>query len=249
MSGRRVRAQAALELRLLARNGENLLVTLGIPVGLLAFFSLVPVLPVPAGVAPATFLAPGIVTVGVMGAAMTSLGIATGFERSYLVLKRLGATPLRRGELIAAKVAAVLTIVAVQVVTLLAVSALLGWSPSTGPQRAAWPLAGTPVAVMLGVAAFAGIGLGLAGTLRAVANLAVVNALFVLLVLVSGLVFPLAALPAPLAATARLLPSGALGEVLRGLLGPGGAPVSGWLVLAAWAVAAPLVAARVFRWE
>jgi ABC-2 type transport system permease protein len=239
---RRVAAQAAMELRLLLRNGENLLVTLGIPVALLMFFSLVAVLPAPAGPR-ADFLVPGVLALSVVGAAMVSLGIATGFERYYLVLKRLGATPLRRGELITAKVLAVLATEVLQVAAVTAVGLALGWRPRLGGMWLA------VVALALGTAAFAGIGLGLAGRLRAIATLAVTNALFGLLLLVSGIVFPLDVLPRPLVLLARALPAAPLADLLRAGLHAAPVPWAALTALAAWALAAPLAAARVFRWQ
>lgn len=243
MSLRRVRAQSAMELRLLLRNGENLLVTLGIPVGLLVFFSVVDVLPVRGR--PVDFLVPGVLTLALMGAGMVSLAIATGFERFYLVLKRLGATPLRRTELVVAKIAAVLTVQAVQVTIVVAVAWLLGWRPTLSPSGVL--LAGC--ALLLATAAFCGVGLALAGRLRAVATLALVNALFVVLLLISGVVFPLAALPATLARLAALLPPAALTEVLRAAFAGTALGVDALVVLALWGAAAPLIAALVFRWE
>jgi ABC-2 type transport system permease protein len=232
-----------MELRLLLRNGENLLVTLGIPVGLLVFFSVVDVLPVRGR--PVDFLVPGVLTLALMGAGMVSLAIATGFERFYLVLKRLGATPLRRTELVVAKIAAVLTVQAVQVTIVVAVAWLLGWRPTLSPSGVL--LAGC--ALLLATAAFCGVGLALAGRLRAVATLALVNALFVVLLLISGVVFPLAALPATLARLAALLPPAALTEVLRAAFAGTALGVDALVVLALWGAAAPLIAALVFRWE
>ena len=234
-----------MELRLLLRNGENLLVTLGIPVGLLLFFASVDVLPLPPR--PVDFLLPGMLTVGVMGSAMVSLAISTGFERSYLVLKRLGATPLRRGELVAAKALAVGAILALQVIVLVAVAVALGWRLEGANLLRAGILGGG--GLLAGATAFAGIGMTLAGRLRALATLALVNALFVVLLLVSGVMFPLTSLPAPLAAAARLLPSAALGELLRSAFAGAGEVVRPLVVLAAWAVIMPVVAAAVFRWD
>lgn len=244
MSGSRIRAQAGMELRLLLRNGENLLVTIGIPVGLLLFFSTVDVLPLDGD--PVDFLLPGMLTVAVMGSSLVSLAIATGFERSYLVLKRLGATPLTRSELIVAKAAAVAVILALQVVVLVAVAAALGWRvEGANAARAAIVAAG---ALLLGAAAFAGLGLAMAGRLRALATLALVNGLFVLLLLVSGVMFPVASL-GPLAPAARLLPSAALAQVLRSAFAGSGRLVGPLLVLALWAVAMPMLAAGLFRWQ
>lgn len=242
---RRVAAQTAMELRLLARNGENLLVALGIPAGLLVFFTLVDVLPTD-GRAAVDFLLPGVLVAAAMGSALVALAIATGFERSYLVLKRLGATPLRRGELVIAKLLALGVVQVVQVGVLLGAAVALGWP------RAAGPTAASAVAAVgalgLGAAAFAGLGLALAGRLPATATLALANALFVVLLLGSGLLFPLDVLGASGAAVASLTPSAALAESLRASLS-GAAPPGGPLaVLAAWALAAPALAARVFRW-
>lgn len=240
----RWRAHAAMETTLLLRNGENLLVTVGIPAGLLVFFTAVDVLP--AGEGPRlAFLTPGILALAVLASAFTSLSIATGFERRELVLKRLGTTPLRRRELVAAKIAAVLVVQALQAVVLGGTGLALGWRPAA---------AGVPVAVLavlLATAAYAGAGLALAGRLSALGNLAVTNAVFVLLLLCSGIVFPLEVLPTPLAAAARALPVAPLAEVLRASLHPGtqAGIVPGLGVLAVWALAAPALAARLFRWE
>jgi ABC-2 type transport system permease protein len=242
---RRVRAQAGMELRLLLRNGENLLVAVGIPLGMLLFFTLVPVVEFDE---PAVdFLLPGTVTVAIMGSAMVSLGISTGFERFYLVLKRLGATPLRRGELVGAKVAAILAVQAVQVLLLVGVALALGWPQ--GPAVATRPLLAVGV-LLLGTAAFAGIGLAMAGRLRATATLALTNATFIVLLLASGLVFPLDTLPDAAAAATTVLPSAALAAALRYALQPAGdLPAMALAVLAAWAVGACALAAAVFRWE
>jgi ABC-2 type transport system permease protein len=92
---RRSLLQLGAELRIILRNGEQLLLTLIIPLILLGFFGSVDVLPSDDD-DPLTFLVPGVYAVAIMSSAMVSMGIATGFERSYLVLKRLGATPLTR---------------------------------------------------------------------------------------------------------------------------------------------------------
>ncbi|MDP8977131.1 MAG: ABC transporter permease, partial [Actinomycetota bacterium] len=216
LSPRRVGAQARMELVLLARNGESLLVTLGIPVGLLVFFSLVDVLPTGGGSA-VDFLVPGILALSVMSTSLVSLAIATGFERSYLVLKRLGASPLRRGELVVAKALSVLAVEVVQVAVVLATGWALGWRPASP----AWGLAAA--ALLLGTAAFAGIAMAMAGSLRAVVTLALANGLFVVLLLLGDLVVPLERLPGPLAQVAALLPAAPLAALLRAAVGTGGA--------------------------
>ena len=236
-------AQLRSELRIVARNGEQLLLTLVIPVMLLVFFSLVDVLPTGTD-DPVDFLAPGVLALAVMSSAMVSLGIATGFERSYKVLKRLGATPLGRPRWLAAKTLSIVAVQIVQLVVLLGVAALLGWRPD-GPR---W--SGALAAVALGTLAFAGIGLTIAGRLRAEINLAAQNGLYLVLLLLGGMVIPLDELPGPLADAAGLLPSAALADVLReSLAGTGVDPGRSWIVLVVWAALAPVVAARSFRWE
>ena len=239
-------AQARAEVLMTLRRGESLLLALGIPVMLLVFFSLVDVLPLPVGVdEPVDFLAPGILALAVMSTAMVSLAIATGFERQYLVLKRLGSTPLDRPALLAAKTTAVVVVELVQVVVLVAVALALGWSMSGASVLAA------AAAVALATVAFAGVGLLMAGALPAMTTLAAANALYLVLLLLGGMVVPLSKLPDGLRAVARVLPAAALSDALHAALGAGGGSVPGraWAVLAAWAVVAPVAAALTFRWE
>lgn len=238
------RSQVRAELALTSRQGEQLLVSIGIPLLLLVFFSLVEALPRPAGVEePVEFLAPGVLALAIMSTSMVSLGIGTGFERQYRVLKRLGSTPLGRPRLIAAKITMVLVVEIAQVAVLAAVAIGIGWRPE-GTAALLAP------AVVLGTAAFAGIGLLLAGTLKGTVNLAVCNALYLVLLLTGGMIIPTEKLPGPLAATARLLPANALSEVMRGATtNVAVSSVGGWAVLTLWAIAAPLAAAALFRWE
>lgn len=237
-----LRAQIRAELQLVSRNGEQLLLTLGIPVLLLTFFSLVDVLPTDTD-KPAQFLLPGILALAVMSTAMVSLGIATGFERSYLVLKRLGATPLGRSRLVVAKVATVFVVEMVQMLVLLPIGLALGWRPQSAAALGAVGI------VLLGTSAFAGLGLSMAGTLRGEVNLAAQNGLYLVLLLLGGMIVPMEKLPSPVRAVAHILPSSALADVMRQTLtGTGTMWVFSLIVLCVWAVLAPLCASRVFRW-
>ena len=236
-------AQTRTEVALSLRRGESVLLTLAIPVGLLVFFSLVDVLPRPDGVdEPVDFLAPGILALAVMSTAMVGLGIATGFERQYLVLKRLGTTPLGRPALLAAKTAAVLVVELVQVAVLVPVALVLGWRPDGNVGVAL-------AAVLVATIAFAGLGLLMAGTLRAEVTLAAANGLYLVLLLLGGMVVPLGELPGALRAVARALPAAALSDALHAALASAAVPGRAWLVLVIWAVAAPAAAAALFRWE
>ncbi len=244
MKARPVIAQARTEMMLTLRRGESLIVTLAIPLGVLVFFSKLDTSIKPSGYRHAVdFLVPGVLALAVMSAAMVSLGIATGFERRYGVLKRLGSTPLTRGGLLAAKTVTVLAMEALQFALIVGVGAALGWHVPAGIVAA--------VAIMLvGTVAFAGLGLLLAGTLRAEATLALANGLFLVLLFLGGMAYPLERLPAFLRHIADALPAAALSECLRGVLHSGQSfPTGSLAVLIVWAVALPWIAARRFRWE
>jgi len=238
-------AQTAVELRLTARRGENVLVMIVIPVVVLLFFSLVAVLP-DEGSSRVGVLLPGTLALAVIASSFVNLGIATAYERSYGVLKRLGGSPLTRGSLLAAKMGAVLVVEVLQVALLLAVAGgLLGWRPGDGASFAL-----LVVVLVLGTAVFAGLGLLLAGAIRAEATLALANALFLGLLLFGGIVVPASRLPGPMATLAGILPSAALADGFRIALGSSVQdPVGPLGVLIAWGTVAIALAVRTFRWE
>ena len=241
MNTRAISAQARAELLLQARRGENAIVTLAVPIGVLVFFAKVDAVTTDFS-DPLDFLVPGVLALSVMASAMVSLGIATGFERRYGVLKRLGSTPLSRGGLLIAKTATVLLLEVVQFVLVIVTGLALGWNVTSGVVPALGLL-------LLGTIAFAGIGMLMAGTLRAEANLAASNALFLVLLFLGGMAYPLDKLPAAIEAVAKLLPAAALSETVRAVLTTEAFPTGEFVVLVVWAVVAPVLAARFFRWE
>jgi ABC-2 type transport system permease protein len=235
-------AQARMELVLALRQGEQLLVALGIPALVLVFFSVVDVLPTGTD-DPIDYLAPATLALAVMSSAMVGTGIGTGFERHYGVLKRLGVTPLGRPRLLGAKLAALGVSLVVQLTLLTALAVALGWRPDIAPLVLL-------AAVALGAAAFAGIGFLLAGVLSGPANLAVCNGLYVLLLLVGGVAVRATELPGPMRTVAGVLPSGALTEAMLAAVGGlDGGGIRPWSILVVWAVISCAAAARWFRWE
>ena len=234
-----------MELRLTARRGENVLVTIVIPVAVLLFFASVAILPTGDG-PPVDFLLPGVLALAVIATSLVNLGIATGYERYYGVLKRLGGSPLTRGGLLTAKVVAVLAVEVAQVVLLVAIAAVaLGWRAGPG---ASLPL--FLGALLLGTLAFAGLGLLLAGALRAEATLALANGLFIGFLLLGGIILPVSHLPGPLADLAAVLPAAALADAFRLALGSAAGDLARpFVVLGVWGVAAVGLAIRTFRWE
>ena len=244
--GRMVVAQARLETRTLLRNGEQLLLTLLIPLLLLAAFSLEPLVNFGAGLSRVDFLTPGIIALAVMSTAFTSQAIATGFERRYGVLKRLGTTPLSRGGLIAAKTTTVIAVELLQAVLILAIALAIGWRPDASPAA----ILVAPLLILLGTAAFSGLALLMAGTLRAEATLAAANLVYIVLLGVGGVVFPLTKFPAGARPVLELLPTGALSTGLRDVLQHGATfPAGNTVTLAVWALAAIALATRTFKWE
>jgi ABC-2 type transport system permease protein len=230
-------AQLRVELILTLRRGESLLITIVVPVVLLVFFGAV-------AASPPDFLVPGLLALAVMSTSMVSLGIATAYERYYGALKRLLGSPLPRSSLLAAKTLAVLAIEILQIILLVGIARLaFGWTPSGSPAEAL-------AALMLGSAAFAGLGLLMAGTLRAEATLAVANGLYLVFLLLGGFILPLDRLPGPISVAAHALPAAALTDATRAALvgSPQGA-LGPLALLAAWAVVGMGAAALTFRPE
>ncbi len=240
--GRMVGRQGLLETRLLLRNGEQLLLTIVIPVTLLVLLVAVPVVDTgtPRRV---NFLAPGVLALAVLSTSFTGQAIATGFERRYGVLVRLAVSPLPRAALLTGKALAVLLVEIVQLLVLSAVALALGWRPDPAGLPAALLL------VVLATAAFSGLALLMAGTLRAEATLAAANLVYVLLLVGGGIVVPLDRFPAGLQGLLGATPVGLLSEGLRQAFGGGTAPWAAAAGLTAWAVLLCAAAARWFRWE
>ncbi|MEC4020829.1 ABC transporter permease [Streptomyces sp. H27-D2] len=239
---RMIRAQTALETRMLLRNGEQLLLTVVIPTLLLVLFSAVDIIDTGSGEA-VDFLAPGVLALAVMSTAFTGQAIATGFERRYGVLKLLGSSPLPRWALMTAKTLSVLVTEILQIALLTVIAFALGWSPHGNP------LAVIPL-LLLGTAAFSGLGLLMAGTLKAEATLAAANLVFILLLVGGGVIVPLDKFPGAARSVLELLPVSALSDGLRDVLQHGsGMPWGDLGILALWSVLGLGAAAKFFRWE
>lgn len=234
-----VLAQAGMEARLTARRGENLLAMVGVPVAVLVFLGAFVL-----GAGDVDRALPGTLAIAIVASGLVNLGIATAYERGYGVLRRLGGSPLGRSGLVVAKLAIVAAIAGVQVVGLLAVASLLGWRPSGEVSVIA-----LAVTTVVGSAAFAGLGMAIAGILRPEAALVVANVLFLVAIGFGGALVPIADLPPPVADIVRYSPVGALADTFAAALGndiPIAAPFG---VLLFWAVLADVFAARTFRWD
>jgi len=240
-----LRAQIAMELRLLLRNGEQLLLTLIIPLLLLVAGTHSDKIVDLGSGRPIDIITPGVLALAIMSTSFTSLAIATGFERRYGVLKRLGSSPLPRPGLMLGKIGAILVVEAAQLTLLCAVARLLGWHPHGGVGAFGWLV----LLALLGTAAFGSLALLIAGTLRAEATLAVANLVYVLLLVGGGLLVPLSRYPGGAQHALKLLPSGALGQGLRDSFNGGSPGLLPVVVLLAWALVAGVLTARTFKWE
>ncbi len=238
-------AQARLETRLLLRSSESLLITLGIPLGVLVFFSLVPVLPTGERDA-VTFLVPGVLALSATATGLVASAIQTAYERKSGALKLLGATPLGRSGFVLAKLASVLAVLLAQTVLVVGLATIaLGWRPAAG---ALGVLVAVPLVLLVG-AVMAGLGLALAGTLSAELTTAVTNALFLGLLLLGGVAVDTDLLPDGPAALGALSPLGAGVALLRSVLDGTGVASGTAITLLVWGSLGAGVAARRFRWE
>jgi len=237
-----IRAQTRAELTMALRRSESLLVTVVIPTVLLFLAMWL-------GIAPGTksaqiaFLLPGILTAAIISTSLVSLGIATAYDRYYGSLKRLGGTPLPRWGLIVAKIVTVLAIEAAQTALLVLIATLFfDWRPSGSLLLAL-------LVMLIGTAAFVGLGMLMAGSLRAEATLAGANGLFILFLAIGGVVLPTNHLPGVIQWLAEILPAAALSDALRSALSPTGIHGGSLLLLLAWAVVLLVAAALTFKWE
>ena len=239
---RMLAAQYGLELKLLLRNGEQLLLTMFIPITLLIGLTLLPLGSFGANRV-AVFM-PAIMALAIISTAFTGQAIAVAFDRRYGALKRLGATALPVWAIIAGKAMAVVSVVFLQAIVLGGIGLALGWRPP-----AAGLLLGAGI-IALGTATFTAMGLLLGGTLKAEIVLAIANLLWFVFAGLGALTLQSGTIPAALSWVARLTPSGALTEALSWAVSRSGAPAVdgvGIAVLARWGAVAAVAALRWFR--
>lgn len=235
----RTLAHARFETTLLLRNGEQLLLTVLIPLILLLAMTETAFVPIDGPRIDTAY--PVVLTVSIIATCFTSLAIATGFERRSAAMVYLATTPLRRGELLMGKALATIavTVVSTGIVTIAAL--ILGWRPSGSALLAV-------ALIALGMACFAAWGLAIASAFRAEAVLAIANALFLLLIIFGGVIVPATSLP--LGGVIALLPSAALADSLRATIGAGSTPpITAVVVLAIWGIVGATIARVRFSWE
>ena len=234
-SAMRVMAHARWELRLLLRNGEQILLMLVIPIALLVALGL-------ARKGEINETVPTVIAVSLMATCFTSLAIGTGFERRAGALRFLATTPLTRLNLLLAKFIAMAVLAAMSITAIVLVALTMGWHPQA-------QVAGVMGAVILGGAACSAWAVYLAGALRAEAVLALANGIFILLMVFGGVVIPASDMPGVIGQVVAFLPSAALADALRASLGNGLFPAMELAILLVWAVIAAVLARRTFSWD
>ncbi|PID54246.1 MAG: ABC transporter [Micrococcales bacterium] len=240
-AARRVRAQIGWDVRTLLGNGEQLLLSLVLPVLALVALTLTRsiTVPVPDGLNRVDVVTPGVMALAIISTSFTGQAITTAFDRRRAVLRLLSTTPLGSSGLLLGRIGAVLLIQVLQLILLGGVAMFLGWSPTWG---SAWL---GLLTVALGTACFTGLGMLLGGTTKAEIVLALANLAWVLFAAFGVLLPPGDGLDR----LALWLPSGALADLMRAGLAGTGHPVRSSLVLLGWSVAVVGAAVRLFRWD
>ena len=243
MRTKRITAQAKFETFAVLRNGEQLLLSLILPLGMLVFLAKTPLLSALGSIAPGTdpltVALPGALSLCLASTAFTGQAIATAFDRRYGVLRQLATTPLGTSGLIFGKLGAVVAVVIIQFLLAFAIAMFLGF-------RGPVDVLGLVLTTVLGTAALLSLGLLMAGTVRAEATLAGANIIWVLMAGAGGLVI---AHPGEWGTLVGYLPPGALGEAMRSAVGGAGLDIKALIVLLVWGLVGTLAARRWFRFE
>ena len=242
MRARRVFAQAKFETAAVLRNGEQLLLALILPLGLLVFLTTTPLLDalgaIPPGGDRLSIALPGTLGLCLASTAFTGQAIATAFDRRYGVLAQLATTPLGTTGLILGKLGAVIGVVVIQFALAFGIAGILGY-------RGGLDILALIITTILGTATLLALGLLMAGTLRAEATLGAANLVWVLMAGAGGLVLPATG---EWGTIVGCLPSGALGDAMRASLA-GTWDVTALIVLLVWSLVGALAARRWFRFE
>ncbi|MDE3231416.1 MAG: ABC transporter permease, partial [Chloroflexota bacterium] len=193
------------------------------------------------------FLMPGIIAMSLMQLGLFATASPLVSLREEGVLRRLGATPLPRWQLLMGQVLMRLTIAVAQAALIIGISVGFFHVHIQGSYLAVAGL------VLLGAATFIGMGYLIAAFARSVESAGgISSAVNFPMLFLSGVFFPLAALPAFLAPVVRIMPLTYLADAFRQVTMGGAPDFPMWVdlaVLAGWAVVCIGVASRFFRWE
>jgi ABC-2 type transport system permease protein len=233
--------------RLFWRSRESAFFTFLLPIILLVILGLVYGDNTIDGEPASTYLVAGMLGYGVVATAYAGLAINLVIRRESGVLKRVRGTPLPPASYLAAVVVSTLVVLGIEAFAQVMIGRFVldaGFPDSP---------AGLAVALLLGVLAFSALGLATTALVRSSeGSSAIVNAIYLPMVFISGVFFSVEALPGFLEAIANVLPLTYLLELIRSVFVEDDGLESSWtaiLVVALWGVAGALLALRSFRWE
>ncbi|MGZ4413709.1 MAG: ABC transporter permease [Gaiellaceae bacterium] len=189
----------------------------------------------------------GMISYGAANTAFAGLGITLVARREIGILKRIRATPLPPPVYLAAVLFSIMIVFAIQVASLFALGRVLKSTP--------WPshLLSLVLALALGAAAFAALGLAITGFIRSLeGSSAVLNIIVLPMAFLTGSFGPTRNYPQVLRAIGDILPLKYLLDLINGTYLHGqqfwDKPLAIG-VLAAWGLFGMAVALRTFRWE
>jgi ABC-2 type transport system permease protein len=168
-------------------------------------------------------------------------------QREKLILKRLGATPLRRWALVVSNILMRLLIAGLQAAIIIGIGIALFDVDVIGSP---FVVAGL---VALGAVTFTAIGYVIASYAKTEESANALTSIVQFpLMFLSGIFFPIDFMPEFLRPIAAVLPLTYLGDALRQVM-VGGTPyvplAVGVAILAGWLVASFAISARFFRWQ
>ncbi len=233
--------------RLFWRSHESAFFTFILPLILLLIVGLVYGDTTIDGEPAAPYLVAGMLGFGVVATAYAGLAINVVIRRESGVLKRVRGTPLPPAGYLGAVIVSTLVVLGVEALAQVLIGRYVldaGFPESPG---------GLAVALLLGVAAFSALGLATTAIVRsAEGSSAIVNAIYLPMVFISGVFFSVGALPGFLEAIAEVLPLTYLLDLIRAVFVENDGLESSWraiLVVAVWGMAGALLALRSFRWQ
>lgn len=244
-----MRGQIAIETKLFLRRKDDLFWTLAYPILMMAFFGLIygdqswPEY----GMRAIDYVMPGLLILGLMvtGVMTTAGGFAE--EREKGIYRRLSLTPLKRSTLIAGQVIHRYLVILVQTVLLLLVGILAFKVKIGGNYFLFWLL------MTFGALCFLSIGFALTGFIKTARSATpICMTVFLILMFLGSIFFPLSVMPGFLKAVSNTLPSTHLGDALRLVIINGAGIGEIWkplLIVGGWTVACLAITMKFFRWQ
>lgn len=193
------------------------------------------------------FLIPGLIGLNLMGSGLWGIGFSVVIARTNKLLKRLAATPMRRGDYLLSIALSRLLFLGLEVAAIAGAGRLLFGVEVAGS------IAALALVSLLGALSFGGIGLLVAARPRTVEAVSGwMNLVQLPMWLLSGTFFSYERFPEFALPFIRALPLTALNDALRGVMNDGlglGALWAPVLILVAWGLTGFAVAVRIFRWQ